>query len=162
MRMRQWLLQDCRKSLYSASLVAKPWLTNWPDLVIFTVMNFIPVHPRLNFVTLCAYAQQCYAFGRVGLCAYMYIYIYVCQQKNRLFSALPLENLLLSVMGPCTFPPSENRYKDNTQLARVSVMRPKSYYFGLGFCQKPIISFWILAHVATCARLCKRRAFSSK
>ena len=28
----------------------------------------------------------------------MYVYIYVCQQKNRLFSALPLENLLLSVI----------------------------------------------------------------
>ena len=64
-------------------------------------MNFIPVHPRLNFVTLCAYAQQCYAFGRVGLRAYniMYIYIYMyVNKKNRLFSALPLENLLLSVM----------------------------------------------------------------
>ena len=35
-------------------------------------------------------------FGRVGLC--VHVYIYICQQKNRLFSALPLENLLLSVM----------------------------------------------------------------
>ena len=35
-------------------------------------------------------------FGHVSLCAYMCIYImYV--KKNRLFSALPLENLLLSV-----------------------------------------------------------------
>ena len=63
--------------------------------------------------TLCAYAQQGYAFGRVGLCAYMYIciiiyiyiynYIYICQQKNRLFSALPLENFLLSVMSCLLF-----------------------------------------------------------
>ena len=34
---------------------------------------------------------------------YICIYIYVCQQKNRLFSALPLENLLLSVMSGLLF-----------------------------------------------------------
>ena len=48
------------------------------------------------FVTLCAYAQQGYAFGRIRL--YIYIYIYVCQQKSRLFSALLLENLLLGII----------------------------------------------------------------
>ena len=42
------------------------------------------------------YAQQGYAFGRIGLCTY--VYIYVCQQKNRLFSALPPKNLLLNVI----------------------------------------------------------------
>ena len=38
-----------------------------------------------SIVTLCAYAQQSYAFGRVSLCAYVqcmyiyiYIYIYIC------------------------------------------------------------------------------------
>ena len=35
-----------------------------------------------------------YAFSYIRLC----ICVYVCQQKNRLFSALPLENLLLSVI----------------------------------------------------------------
>ena len=57
--------------------------------------------------TLCAYAQQGYAFGRVGLCMYVCIYIYVCVyicgQKNGLFSALLLENLLLSVMNCLLF-----------------------------------------------------------
>ena len=33
-----------------------------------------------DIVTLCAHAQQGYAFGRVRL--YMYICIYVCQQKQ--------------------------------------------------------------------------------
>ena len=33
-------------------------------------------------ITLCMYAQQGYAFGRVGLYS-------VCQQKNRLLSASP-------------------------------------------------------------------------
>ena len=46
-------------------------------------------------VTLCTYAQQGYAFGHVGLCTYVYVYLLT---KNTLFSALLLENLLLSVM----------------------------------------------------------------
>ena len=55
-------------------------------------------------ITLCAYAQQGYAFDRVCLYIHVYIYIcifvyvHVCQQKNKLFSALPLENLLLNVI----------------------------------------------------------------
>ena len=52
------------------------------SLFIFTC-----AHLRLHVFTLCAYAQQGYAFGRVGLCAYVrtyvYIYIYVCQQKKQ-------------------------------------------------------------------------------
>ena len=32
----------------------------------------------------------------------IYVYIYVCQQKNWLFSTLPLENLLLSVISACS------------------------------------------------------------
>ena len=48
------------------------------------------------------YAQQDYAFSCVGLCTYVcmyvYVYIHVYFDKNRLFSALPLENLLLSVI----------------------------------------------------------------
>ena len=44
-------------------------------------------------VTLCTYAQQGYAFGRIRLYVCIFVYLYVCQQKNRLFSALPLENL---------------------------------------------------------------------
>ena len=46
-----------------------------------------------NLITLCTYAQQGYAFGLV-------LYIYMLT-KNRLFiviSALPLKNLLLSVI----------------------------------------------------------------
>ena len=35
------------------------------------------------------YTQQSYAFGHVGLCMYAYMYV----NKNRLFSALPVENL---------------------------------------------------------------------
>ena len=49
-------------------------------------------------ITLCTYAQQGYAFGRVSLCTYVCTCTYICRQKNRLFSALPLKNLLLSVM----------------------------------------------------------------
>ena len=49
-------------------------------------------------ITLCTYAQQGYAFGCVGLCTYVRICIYICRQKNRLFNALLLENLLLSVI----------------------------------------------------------------
>ena len=30
----------------------------------------------------CAYAQQGYVFGRVGLYVYLFIYLYVCQQKK--------------------------------------------------------------------------------
>ena len=33
-------------------------------------------------ITLCAYAQQGYVFGRVGLCIYMYNYMCICGQKN--------------------------------------------------------------------------------
>ena len=33
-----------------------------------------------------------------SVCVYIYICVYVCQQQNRLFSALLLENLLLNVM----------------------------------------------------------------
>ena len=46
------------------------------------------------------YAQQGYAFGCVSLCTYVRVhtYVYICQHKNRLFSALLLENLLLSVI----------------------------------------------------------------
>ena len=43
-------------------------------------------------VTLCAYAQQGYAFGCVGLCMCAYICMW---QKNWLFEVLPLENLSL-------------------------------------------------------------------
>ena len=35
------------------------------------------------------------AFGHVGLCMYVYIYIYINGQKNWLFGVLPLENLPL-------------------------------------------------------------------
>ena len=41
-----------------------------------------------SLITLCAYAQQGYAFGRVGLCAYVrtyvriYIYIYMSTKKQ--------------------------------------------------------------------------------
>ena len=47
--------------------------------------------------------------SRIGLCAYvcMYMYVhqrkYVSQQKNRLFSALALRNLLLSVLYSTSF-----------------------------------------------------------
>ena len=46
----------------------------------------------LLLATLCAYTQQGYAFGHVHL--------YICMStKNRLFSTLPLKNLLLSVIS---------------------------------------------------------------
>ena len=71
---------------------------NWNQLYYRTRLV-----PSICIFTLCAYAQQGYAFGgvwraRLGLCAYVRTYIYVCQQKNRLFSTLILENLLLSVI----------------------------------------------------------------
>ena len=34
----------------------------------------------LMFITLCTYAQQGYAFGRVGL--YVYVYIFVNKKKQ--------------------------------------------------------------------------------
>ena len=34
---------------------------------------------------------------------FIYLYIYICGQKNWLFSAIPLENLLLSVMSCLLF-----------------------------------------------------------
>ena len=49
-----------------------------------------------------------YAFSRIRLCIYMYVCVCVCVQcmyvnkKNRQFGALPLENLLLSVI--CCLP----------------------------------------------------------
>ena len=43
---------------------------------------------------MCTYAQQGYVFGRIGLCMYVCIFVYV---KNRLFSVLLLENLQLIV-----------------------------------------------------------------
>ena len=33
------------------------------------------VHSYITVITLCTYAQQGYAFGRIGLCAYVRIYI---------------------------------------------------------------------------------------
>ena len=41
----------------------------------------------------CAYAQQGYVFGRVGLYVYLFIYLYVCQQKKQ----APLENIPPSI-----------------------------------------------------------------
>ena len=35
----------------------------------------------LPIITLCAYAQQGYAFGRVGLCTYVYVYIFVDKKQ---------------------------------------------------------------------------------
>ena len=58
-------------------------------------------------ITLCTYAQQGYAFWlHRFICMYIYIYIYLfiylfiymyMSTKNRLFTALLLENLLLNV-----------------------------------------------------------------
>ena len=42
-------------------------------------------------ITLCAYAQQGYAFGHVGLC----ICVYICGQKKWLFEVVLLEYLSL-------------------------------------------------------------------
>ena len=63
--------------------------------------HFLGMTANLNghvVITLCTHAQQ-------GLCiqlhpfVYIYVYIYIYMStKNRVFSALPLENLLLSVI----------------------------------------------------------------
>ena len=47
-------------------------------------------------VTLCVYAQQGCAFGRVGLCIYEYMW-----PKNWLFEVLPLKNLSLVQTAAC-------------------------------------------------------------
>ena len=57
-------------------------------MIIMYFSSNISAHSTKFFFTLCAYAQQGYAFGRVGL--------YVLT-KNRLFSASLLKNLLLCV-----------------------------------------------------------------
>ena len=70
----------------------------------------------LGIFTLCTHAQKGYAFSHVRSYIYIYIYmngrdyiymngrdyIYIYHQKNRLFSALPLKNLL-SVTAACSF-----------------------------------------------------------
>ena len=51
-----------------------------------------PLNPPIsNYIC----ASGLYAFGCVSL--YVYLYIYVCQQKNCLFTTLPLKNLPLIV-----------------------------------------------------------------
>ena len=64
-------------------------LNGWPSFYIILIslcthvmINSLVfwIHSRsdtLNIVTLCAYAQQGYAFGRIGLCTYVYVYIFV-------------------------------------------------------------------------------------
>ena len=52
---------------------------------------------RQSLITLCAYAQQGYAFGSVGLCMYVCMYdTYI--KKIDLFSALLFEKLLLCII----------------------------------------------------------------
>ena len=79
---------------------------------LFTNIAIIKICSTLLVVTLCTYAQQAYTFGCIGFCTYVRIYIYIyiyiiyirspqlknMSTKNRLFIALPLENLLLSVI----------------------------------------------------------------
>ena len=62
------------------------------SVVTITFNEFISACSQVSpfnsaIITLCAYAQQGYVFGHVGLCAVyvricVYIYIYVYQQKN--------------------------------------------------------------------------------
>ena len=59
-------------------------------------MHVQEVHILFMFITRCTYAQQGYAFGCVGLYVY-YVYIYIFVNKNRLFTALLLKNLPMSV-----------------------------------------------------------------
>ena len=49
---------------------------------------------HMYIITLCAYAQQGYVFGCVGLCVYVCVYVYV--DKNGLFGVLPPKNLPLA------------------------------------------------------------------
>ena len=46
----------------------------------------LPIHPYnpsfFTIFTLCAYAQQGYVFGRIALHTYVYVYLYICQQKQ--------------------------------------------------------------------------------
>ena len=40
------------------------------------------------FVTLCAYAQHGYAFGRIGLCAYVRTYVYIYIRHIKIFKKI--------------------------------------------------------------------------
>ena len=75
-------------------------------LVMSVCVHILRCIQTYKLITLCAYAQQGYAFGCVGLCflhtMYMYICI-LCRQKNRLFSALPFENLLRVIFACMLF-----------------------------------------------------------
>ena len=70
------------------------WYASTADMatLTITIISFI-------IFTLCAYVQQGYAFGHVGLCKYVGTFMYLlCRQKNRLFSALLPKNFLLNVI----------------------------------------------------------------
>ena len=66
---QKWYKEVC-------SYVTKFHLISFSDYFIY----FCSDHPCI--VTLCAYAQQGYAFGCVGLCMCAYIYMYICGQKK--------------------------------------------------------------------------------
>ena len=69
------------------------YLVDWNNLVsvLFSSLSFLH-YCSLPCARMRSRVMRLVASVCVRIC------IYVCQQKNRLFSALPLENLLLSVM----------------------------------------------------------------
>ena len=73
--------------------------------------HFIPQNLMLVYKSVCTSIDEDFVFVRMrsrvmrlvkSVCVRtyvrMYVHIYICRQKNRRFSALPLENLLLSVI----------------------------------------------------------------
>ena len=87
------------------------------------------VCPYHSIVTLCAYAQQGYAFGCVGLCSYVCTYIYVCQQKNRLFFPHSLLSLQCSFEKeePTVIEPYNNKSVCVCTYVRIYVCQQKTY-----------------------------------
>ena len=65
------------------------YMTTNTSLVIrpSDIRTLIYLSSQKLVITLCTYAQQGYAFGHVGLCMHVciYIYIYICGQKIDLF-----------------------------------------------------------------------------